>query len=1034
MAMTGSLPGQSTGPAPAITSVRVEATNLLVTASVPEGLRRVTLESRDRLGGGGWEPRVVARLDGSGGSVTFRLPRTRPAELMRVRAEATEPLPASFYAGTNEFYEIASGTGSPIANGGVGFDNVNAPPENAPREVVESDIWKIRGKTLYFFNQLRGLQVVDLSNPDAPQLRGTLDLPAVGEDMYTLGEDHVVLLARTSCAYNESEIILAVDRSGQPEVTARLKISGYLQESRLVGNALYVVSSTYRPATAAGAVWEHGTLVSSFDLADPSAPIARDTLWYTGSGHVIAATDILLFVVTQDLNNWWQSTLRAIDITSPDGRMAAYQDIPTAGRVPDKFKIRWRDGVLTTVSEDWRATGDRRVTTRIETFRLPDPRSAGPVGVAKLGELEVGRGEQLHASRFDGDRLYIVTFFRIDPLWVIDLANPASPRVAGSVDVPGWSTYIRPLGDRLVTIGVETGRVAVSLFNVADPSAPVLTERVRLGENYSSSEANWDEQAFSVLPDAGLILVPFSGDTTNGYASSVQLIDFDANSLTPRGVIQHELQPRRATLYEDRILSLSGWELLSVDASDRDHPVVRSTLALAWPVDRVFLEGDYLLEIGGSSQGWWGWGGWGTERPTVRVTASDTPNVILQEVELAPVPVLGASVRAGKLYVAQGRSSWGFGPIFVEDGDGDTPEELKSKLLLSVYDLGGLPAVQKLGQTEAILNGYGMNGDVQAVWPKPGVLVLAGGSFNWFWSCLSCPIPMAMDAMFWPGPWRGGGGGRLVAFDVTDATSPVFASEVELGTNGWWSFSSAFASEGFVYLSHQTSSYVEEPVVIDPAGELVVPTPVKSRWVTQSFLDVVDYTEPRDPLVRRPVNIPGRLNGISHGGALLYTVGTRWASEVTSWTEHLAVSSYDGVEARLVDSIALPNSWPHPVLVENARVYVGWPDYGTNSPATAAHSLQVWQVSNEGKLARSDKVPLTSPAGTLAEFRGLLVVQLSDQSLSLFDASGDLLRAVGSGRPAGCQWYDLKHADGALDRGVWLPLGAYGVMPVPVDP
>ena len=89
-------------------------------------------------------------------------------------------------------------------------------------------------------------------------------------------------------------------------------------------------------------------------------------------------------------------------------------------------------------------------------------------------------------------------------------------------------------------------------------AVPALLSRVRLGRNYSYSEANWDEKAFSVLPDAGLILVPFTGDTTNGYASSVQLVDLHRDSVVARGVIEHAFQPRRATLYTDRILSISA--------------------------------------------------------------------------------------------------------------------------------------------------------------------------------------------------------------------------------------------------------------------------------------------------------------------------------------------------------------------------------------------------------------------------------------------------------------------------------------------
>ena len=48
----------------------------------------------------------------------------------------------------------------------------------------------------------------------------------------------------------------------------------------------------------------------------------------------------------------------------------------------------------------------------------------------KLGTLlNIEPGEQFKASRFMGDKLYLVTFEQIDPLFVIDLASPKSPTI-----------------------------------------------------------------------------------------------------------------------------------------------------------------------------------------------------------------------------------------------------------------------------------------------------------------------------------------------------------------------------------------------------------------------------------------------------------------------------------------------------------------------------------------------------------------------------------------------------------------------------
>src|SRR5207247_7646898 len=233
---------------------------------------------------------------------------------------------------------------------------------------------------------------------------------------------------------------------------------------------------------------------------------------------------------------------------------------------------------------------------------------------------------------------------------------------------------------------------------------------------------------------------------------------------------------------------------------------------------------------------------------------------------------------------------------------------------------------------------------------------------------------------------------------------------------------------------------------------------VTGTWVLRSYLDVVDYADARSPTVRPPVNIPGTLNGVSHQGAVLYTIGTHWTTNQTlAWTEYLDASAYDGVSAHLIDSLALPTAWPHPVLVVETNLFIGRPGYtnsgviigpvypvsgvatadGSNGASNDApvHYLETWFLAANGKLTQSGSAPLALPASALVDFGALLAAQQTDNTLLLFDASnGASLREVGKGRPTGCFWFDLTHADGALGRGLWIPLGAYGVAQIPAAP
>lgn len=1021
---------------PVITSVRLEDTNVVVTASVPAGIKRVTLECRSRFAAGTWAPRALTRLDGSGGDVTFRIPRSGNVEMLRVRADDQEPLPASFYSGQTRF------DGQPNNSGGLTgvFDGSGDPRSAGPaaegpsRDVVESDIWKIRGDRLYFFNQYRGLQIIDIGNPDTATVKGTLSLPAAGEEMYLLGDAHAVLLARNGCGWSangpESQALIVTVANDSPEIAATVPINGQITESRLVGTALYVASQTYRPKTNSnnGVVWEWGTLVSSFDLAVPASPMARGTLWYPGYGNAVAATDVFLFVATDVPNNWWKSVVRCIDITAPDGVMHEYASISAVGRVPDKFKMNWRDGIFTVISQ---TQSNTRLATRIETYRLPHPASAGPIGVVKLGELNLGERERLHATRFDGDRLYVVTFFtpiQMDPLWVVSLADPTNPKVSGHLEIPGFSTFIEPLGDRLVAVGIETNRATVSLFNVADPAKPTQLSRIPLGSGWSWTEANNNEKAFAVLPDAKLILVPFSGSSANNYVQAVQLIDLNRDSLAARGVIEREFQPRRATTRGDRVLAVSGREFISVDATDRDQPQVKLALELAWPVDRLFLQGNHLIELSGNF--WWDDG----YSPALRITLASDPNHTLAQVDLPnKLPILGAAVRDGRLYVAQGERNFNFVPL--DNGTNQPPAPTNPPtLFLSVYNISALPAVQLVGQADAAVKPLGWGASFQIVWPKPGMLVLAGGGGGYWDPWIAFDARPALDG---PGLWRpvywGGNSGRLIAFDVSDSSAPKYLSDVNLAENPWWNFSQAFTTDGLVYLSHQ-SVEKPDPIIIydEPTGKWRTNTPPEWIWIQRWYLDVVDYADAKEPTVRQPVNIPGNLNGISQSGSILYTVGPHWKTDTNWWydgPQYLDASAFDGVEAHLLDSVPLNRYWFPPVLVKDAVAFVG----RQAETVEAKNALEAWTLSAAGKFTRLSQTILESPPYKLVNFGNLFVTQAGD-GLRLFDVTDAAAPvSVGRGAPDGCFWYDLTYADGALNRGVWLPLGIYGVDVIPVS-
>lgn len=1041
----------------AIESIRMEGDEVVVTALVSAGIKTVILEARPRIGDGNWEPRAIQRLGEFTTPVkviTIRAPRSTNMEVIQLRGETEDVLPPEFFETENTQELMINGLGGaapPTAvdsyNRTTDLEGVAAAPGGGDRTVVESDIWKIDGDTLYFFNQYRGLQVIDIENPDSPVVKGVYNISAAGEQMYLYDSDHVILLARNNCGGSsttaESQLILLDVSTGQPSPIVEIPIQGNIRESRLVGTALYLVSERYRPVltevkadSELREVWEWGSEITSFDLSQFSDPVARFSEWVPGFGNAIMATDRFLFVATpQRTSQWWSSnsTIRIFDISSPDGTTVTLSSIPTAGRVKDKFKMNLSGDVFSVVTE----TADRTSRTQVQTFSLADP-----VSPERLGDLKIIEGETLHATRFHGDTLYVVTFLRVDPLWIIDLSDPAQPRKVSELEIPGWSTFIQPLEGRLVTVGIDntTGwRAAVQLFDVENPSKPSLMSKIILGEQYSSTEANSDEKALGIIPDENLILVPYSSYNQGQRFRGVHLIDLEPNGLRKRGKIDHDVQARRATIHRNRVISISGTELLSVDAADRDNPKTTSTTELSWAADRVFLEGGHLVTASSPYD----------RAPSLRVVSAEDSSSTLNQVRLTNLPLLGATLKNKRLYIVQGKSTEIIWPEEWNPDDYAPIGENDAVLELSVFDVSALPEITQLG-TSSVTREDSYWGQFTALWPNPEVLVWHSSNGGFFGgpvfleatdtARIGVPVSdFAGDAISILPRW-GNSGGQFIAFDVNDPNAPQFLSKVDLREeNNWWNFSQAFAMEGLVYVSHQASEFL--PDVIPPGRTIyqedeeelkpVVVEPKPGVWVQRYYLDVINFNNPADPTVRKSLSIPGALIDVSRRGQLLYTQGYRYGNidEWSDWEEWLDAVAYDGVNAHRVDSLALPKTWPHPVLARNGNILIGRPaESKGDKPAT-----EVWTLPDSGKFTRLANVTLESPVQDFKNIREVVSFRVGNQ-IDIYDltnASDPKLK--GRGAPSGCIGFNLDFADDTLEGGLWMPLGPYGVSKIETD-
>src|SRR4051812_16459614 len=199
--------------------------------------------------------------------------------------------------------------------------------------------------------------------------------------------------------------------------------------------------------------------------------------------------------------------------------------------------------------------------------------------LAQVGRIDgLGRGEQIYAVRFLGDKAYVVTFRQTDPLYTVDLSVPAKPRLAGELKITGYSSYLHPVGDgRLLGVGQEattdglTTGTQVSLFDVSGQRDARSVSRLEYSGAHSEVEG--DPHAFLYWPDKDLVVIPMQGGTTaEGTSKSGALVvKVTANTMTEVGTIMHKGGdeyydvPRRALVIGDEIWTLSGTGMLVSD-------------------------------------------------------------------------------------------------------------------------------------------------------------------------------------------------------------------------------------------------------------------------------------------------------------------------------------------------------------------------------------------------------------------------------------------------------------------------------------
>ena len=423
------------------------------------------------------------------------------------------------------------------------------------------------------------LSEIDVSNPKALRLVRTLTLDGAYVDARLV--DGIARIVVSSQLPSTLPFEQPTESTDGALATARAHNRAVLQSSSLRSwLPTYRVKRAGRPAQAARALVQCRNVdrplkfsglgmltVLTVNLARGLEPV--DSVGVMTDARIVYASPANLYLATE---RWGDrpppespaepqpsavTTIHRFDISNPT-RTRYRGSGQVSGYLLDQWSLSEYDGVLRVVSTEapaWLTSTDSTESS-LTTLRLAD----GALNrVGRVGNL--GKGERVYAVRFVGPTGYVVTFKQVDPLYTVDLADPARPRVLGELEIPGYSAYLHPIGENLL-LGVgqdvdDKGRPSgtqLSLFDVSDLRHPTRLAHSTLGQGWSEAES--DHHAFLYWPRTGLVVVPFDQRAVGYHVGRARGIELVGRITHPAGTTA-ATAIRRSVVIGNRVLTVS---------------------------------------------------------------------------------------------------------------------------------------------------------------------------------------------------------------------------------------------------------------------------------------------------------------------------------------------------------------------------------------------------------------------------------------------------------------------------------------------
>ncbi|MBI4511487.1 MAG: beta-propeller domain-containing protein [Deltaproteobacteria bacterium] len=883
------------------------------------------------------------------------------------------------------------------------------------RQVVESDVYRHDGNYLYVLNAYRGLQIIDVSSPDRPTRLSRVDIFGRPVEMYVKGNRAYVLISEYFTYEQERALrksrLLTVDISSRtrPRIIGALDASGDFRDSRMVGDVIYVVSTEYgRLDPQSGKEIPETTHVLSVNVST-SRPYEVQRVSFQGTSYQIHASSDYLFLAQYGYPN---TKIVALGISDPRGRIVRGGEFEVPGYLQDRFQMNYARGILRVVTHHWENSGTIFVKT------LGVSRAAN---LREVGSLELPGVGQLLATKFDGNKAYLVHIVRIDPLDVIDLSDPAKPTRLSSLEIPGWLEHLEIRQDRVLGIGVDNtsgqNKLAVALYDVADPTNTRELARAVIDQQWAWTPGFGDDRAFRMLDEQGLLLVPFSAWSGSDSLQAVQLVDFDlaAGTLATRGRIEQAGTVQRAFPLASRVGAFTELELRVANIDNRDAPYLTASLELARNVRSFLVLSPAALQLVGN---------W-NEYPELRAFPVGKPDGEKTEMlSSVTLPKETEKIYAsGNLAVAMTRA-WN--------------DQGKQVITLVAHDFSRPSAPKARGKISLEVEGYG------------------GYVGPWYRRAGLANVVQLRPELFAVANVTGEGQVfHIVSFARPDEPRVVF--QRTLARKG--QFIDMRELRGALYVTHfeeipsdepkpEPDPLLPEPVAIEgtPVAEArMIRPPVPTASWGKYFVTRLTITS-RGIVASPPVNIPGRFVDVDSRGNLI-TLDQRWAKDDGEPHQHKHLTklrvSFPGGRAILRDLLNVSDGVQDVIVRDGSAFFTSYESSWTGpvvlpsegdalppQPEEAKWELHVVDVTRARLREASHTVLQRDGAGALLDVRSFAgqrfaFLTLGMGGLAVYDVTDSEEPSMVASIPASAWYSEVLVDERSAVAYTWS--GLYGV-------